>query len=346
MAILASILLGVTSFSATAVEASPIFCAIATCQTGAKSESGTDTTQLLRKLVAEYEQDLKAPSNRSPELAAEISQRFRTRLAQVRDLTLDDRLKTPEDFQLAGILFYGSGGPDEMLSAHELHLMAWRKGKPGNGTALAWDRFLVKNGYKQRFGSQSLTVRGGLSRRYTMDSELPLGVTDALRADLGCPPAAAAIEDGLLSIGASQNAINGRLAARSSQDWITEKAKSPEHKEILQLEKKPLSEEVRKRVLELYAQDKLYLPEDYRIAAIIVLSGDDIKNKFLAHELATVAAVRKDPKGLDLFVRTLDVALVSLAKLPRYATQPLSPPISRIVNPTIRKALGLESQAR
>lgn len=267
------------------------------------------------------------------------------RLARVRQLLKADRVRTAKDFDNASLLFQHGRTPDDIQVAHELGIITLLQAKGrslNNMLVLAEDRFLDYIGRKQRFGSQGRPVSPvaaktplPASQIKDVDEEGDLAVTDNLRADLFMPPLVASKEKGSMALNDHLDTIIARLQQRYNTEWQTEQAQRPVSQELEQLAKSAPSPATTSRVLELYRADDLRTPDDYYYAAKLLYTAapllptstrDDketvTRQYLLAHELATVAALRKKQEARHLFAKTWDACLLSLDRPQRYGTQP------------------------
>ncbi len=271
-----------------------------------------------------------------------------SRLTRVRQILKSNQVTTAQDFDNAALLFQHGETTDDILIAHELSFTALLKGNGrsiNNLPILAEDRFLERIGRKQRFGSQGrfLPRSTGSGTVWTLDDtdeQGELAVTDTLRADLFMPPLAAsrskanAIQDFVTP-------IVTRLKVRLDPEWQKKEAKRFTSLELARLANNPsakwdraTAEATTKRVLEWYRADALQTPEDYYRAGKLLLAttafapGETASEKetvtrrlLLAHELATVAALRKHPEAPRLFAETWDTFLITTGNLQRYGTR-------------------------
>jgi hypothetical protein len=120
-----------------------------------------------------------------------VKPRDDARLARARELYEAGALRTGADWWHAAMILQHSSEADDYLLAHEMSVAAAIKGEK-NGPWLAAaseDRFLMKIGRKQRFGTQyEPSDEAGKFRLAATDP----GVTDQLRAALNAPSLAEA----------------------------------------------------------------------------------------------------------------------------------------------------------
>ena len=101
-------------------------------------------------------------------------------LARVKAIYLDGKINTASDYYRAALVLQHGAAPEDNLLAHELAIVAVRKGYAAQAAwlvAASEDRFLQSIGRKQRFGTQL--------------AEVPIvvdgSVTDRLRAEFSVP---------------------------------------------------------------------------------------------------------------------------------------------------------------
>lgn len=265
----------------------------------------------------------------------------RVRIKRARQMIENDSLTVPEDFSLAAIIFQHGETADDCLVAHELSFVAGIKGRYGTLAALAEDRYLVRTGRKQRFGTQFSAGPDGKASVVDVDDEPPFAVTDSLRLDLGVVPLKIAEQKGIAGISESKNLIAERMKLRTSPKWIEDKRISAESQLASRCAENPGNEAAKKTILQLYQNDQIWIPKDYAAAAAVLATGSDPQQLLLAHELATVAGMRENKEALLLFATTLDKYLISIDEPERYGTQSSNKKRAGSVGPGIVKALGL-----
>ncbi len=267
--------------------------------------------------------------------AKAAARRDAARLARVRVLLNASKLKTPRDYENAALVFQHSLAPDDFLIAHELslagQLMAGRMSD--NLFALAEDRFLLSIGHKQRFGAQGAkgVVKPGASQIQPTDESGDTSVTDALRADVFLPPLATAKRLGPMAMAEPSvyETIAKRVAERTNPAWQAEARNTPTFAELKTLLTETQmatldnahEKAIRARTLALYRADALGPPEGYRYAAEILLKKarfGTVTDLLLAHELATVAALRGDEKARPVLAAAWDAFLVKQGRPARY----------------------------
>lgn len=269
--------------------------------------------------------------------AQELQRRDRARA-----LLREDRLKDAHSYDAAALIFQHGERLDDFLVARELALLAcFKKATYGNMPFLAEDRFLVRLGRPQRFGSQYLN-------QHTRDQE-PIeekgasAVTDALRLDAFLPP---------LHLGRSgtpeganaeaSGAIMARIAGRMKPDakgpeWITDPALSPAAPVLASLDTKGDPASLRARLLDLYRRDQFFIPGDYHRAAELLLAvAESPSDLLLANEWAALAVMRLHGPAWGTFARSWDRFAQSIGQPPRYGTLPRSVPASTIPSAVAR----------
>jgi hypothetical protein len=128
-----------------------------------------------------------------------VGPRDDARLARVKELYIQNKLQTGNDYFRAALILQHSLAPEDYLLAHELSVVALSKGKPNAGAldarglaAASEDRFLMSINRPQRFGTQYPVEDENASvtryKLYKTDS----GVTDELRSAMNVPSLAAA----------------------------------------------------------------------------------------------------------------------------------------------------------
>ena len=153
-----------------------------------QSPPPTDNAELARL----FQEDL---ADRKPGLHgidwAVVKPRDDARLARIRQLYASGGLLTGADWLHAALILQHSNEADDYLLAHEMCMAAVAKGEMDARwlAAATEDRFLMKIGRKQRFGTQYEPAdEPGKFRLAPTDPQ----VTDDLRAVLGTPSLAEA----------------------------------------------------------------------------------------------------------------------------------------------------------
>ena len=99
----------------------------------------------------------------------------------MKELYTQNLLRTANDYDCAATVLMHGEAPEDFLLAHEFWVVALSKGKNDRGTlsliAASEDRYLMKIGRPQRFGTQLHSEDGGPIKLYPLDG----GVTDELR---------------------------------------------------------------------------------------------------------------------------------------------------------------------
>ena len=116
---------------------------------------------------------------------AVVGPRDEARQRRVRELLDADAVHTANDYYHAAMVYQHANGAEGVQLAHELAMIAAVLGNKDAPwlTAASYDRFLVRLGRPQRFGTQYSAKTG---EPFRLDPIEP-GVTDGMRAALGCP---------------------------------------------------------------------------------------------------------------------------------------------------------------
>jgi hypothetical protein len=142
----------------------------------------------LLRLGEEDQTDRRGPNAPSgPEAGKQVAERDRQRRQRVLELLDAGAAKTGADFLAAALVFQHGDTLEDYARARELAAEAARKGHPAGLwlTAATWDRWLMKAGQPQRFGTQyQLDEATKQMRLYTVDPS----VTDTERERWGFPP--------------------------------------------------------------------------------------------------------------------------------------------------------------
>jgi hypothetical protein len=148
----------------------------------------TDNAELAR--ISQEDQDDRKPGLHGIDWA-KVKPRDDARLARTRELYASGALRTGADWFHAALILQHSSEVDDYLLAHEMSVAAVAQGhKEARWLAAASeDRFLMKIGRKQRFGTQYEPADE--PGRYRLAPTEPQ-VTDELRAVLGTPSLAEA----------------------------------------------------------------------------------------------------------------------------------------------------------
>ncbi len=169
-----------TAFAALASAASP------TVQ--APSAQPVDNAELAR--MSQEDQDDRKPGLHGIDWAI-VKPRDDARLARARELYVSGALHTGTDWFNAALLLQHSSEADDYLLAHEMSVAAVAKGEASARwlIAAAEDRYLMKIGRKQRFGTQyEPATEPGTYRLAPVEPQ----VTDGLREAIGAPSLAEA----------------------------------------------------------------------------------------------------------------------------------------------------------
>lgn len=150
------------------------------------TQSGKDNEEL-KQLGDEDQSDRTLPEGRSINWAI-VGPRDKARLKRVKELYLQNRLQTANDYDRAALILQHGEEPEDFLSAHEFWVVAIIMGKNDKDTrmlaAASEDRFLMNIGRPQRFGTQFRSEVSGPIKLYPVSS----GVTDELRRLMGVHP--------------------------------------------------------------------------------------------------------------------------------------------------------------
>ena len=121
-----------------------------------------------------------------------VTPRDRARLKRVKELFAADSLRTANDYVRSALILQHGETPDDILLAHEFCVAAMVLGKNDRESAslaaAAEDRFLMKVGRPQRFGTQFTKDGTGPWRLHPVGD----GITDALRRVMAEPSLAEA----------------------------------------------------------------------------------------------------------------------------------------------------------
>ncbi len=140
----------------------------------------------LARLFTEDQADRRVPPGEQIDWDV-IGPRDAARLARVKELCRGGALHQAEDYYHAAMVLQHAHEPEDHLLAHELCVIAVDLGhEPARWLAAASeDRFLMRIGRPQRFGTQFRV--DGPDGRWCL-SDVDPGVTDAMRVALGVPP--------------------------------------------------------------------------------------------------------------------------------------------------------------
>jgi len=266
----------------------------------------------------------------------------RQRRDPARALLREDRLVDAHSYDAAALIFQHGEAPDDLLVARELALLAcFRKATYGNMPFLAEDRFLVRLGRPQRFGSQYRD-----RQREAVQEKGDSAVTDALRLDAFLPPllgrsrtpeeANAEAASGIMT------RIRGRMRPDAKgPDWITDPARSPAAPLLAGLDIKEDPARLRAKLLDLYRRDQFFIPGDYhRAAELLLVAAKDSSDLLLANEWAALAVMRLHGPAWRTFAESWDRFAQSIGQSPRYGTKPGSVPASTSPPAVLRALAG------
>jgi hypothetical protein len=134
----------------------------------------------LKRLCTEDQAD-RNPTKSKPIDWSIVTPRDKERLKRVKELYAENAVETAADYDCAAIVLQHGDAAEDVLLAHELWVVAISKGMNDKDTlslvAASEDRFLIKIGRAQRFGTQLHSEMNGPVQLYPVDSE----VTDGLR---------------------------------------------------------------------------------------------------------------------------------------------------------------------
>ena len=139
------------------------------------------------ELHAIYTQD---QADRKGDITADIQERDRIRLQRVEDLLTAGSVQTAEDYFHAAMVFQHGEHLNDYWKAHELARKAAELGHSTGRwlTAAAYDRWLMKQGKPQKYGTQYTAQNGSSFTLYEVDP----ATTDEERAEWNVPPLAEA----------------------------------------------------------------------------------------------------------------------------------------------------------
>lgn len=284
----------------------------------------------------------------------EIQAQAHHRLDRARGLLKEDLLKDPHSYDDAALIFQHGESLDDFLVARELAILAcFTKATYGSMPFLAEDRFLVKLGRPQRFGSQHTGMEApnlGSVHETGMNA-----VTDKFRMDAFLPPlrfSRSRSAGGAASAASDQ--IMMRLAARMKPDakgpeWITDPARSPSAKVLARLDARELSRRasaaLRAKLLSLYRRDQFFIPGDYHLAAELLLAtSHNASDLLLANEWAALAVMRLHAPAWRTFAETWDRYAQAIGHPTRYGSLPGQSPAPSIPPAVNRSMKGEHDQ--
>lgn len=299
--------------------------------------------------MAEIRASDQSDRNSSPPDTASIKALVEHDLARIKRtmaLLKKDAFADAHSYDAAALVLQHGAVPENQLMARELALLAcFRKATYNGMPALAEDRYLVRIGQHQRFGSS-----------FSDGSLLPVeesgsnAVTDALRLDMFQPPLAFARTKGLKGIesGESMSLVMPRLQSRMRPDakgpeWITSPMESPACRKLDGLGTEVLDAEgrahLRGELLRMYQADAFFFPLDYhRAAELLLVCAEGPSDLLLANELAAVAIMRLHGPAWKVFAASWDRFSVAIGQRQRYGTQP-GKAIADTVAPAVVRAI-------
>ncbi len=145
--------------------------------------TGPDNEEL--RLLFKEDQKDRVPSEGVSINWSAVTEHDESRRARVMELYHQGAIRTGSDYFRAAMILHHGQSVEDILLAHEFSIVAIGKGHETAKwlAAATEDRFLLRIGRKQRFGTQRVKPL-----------EVEGGVTDGLRATLGVPPLEAANE--------------------------------------------------------------------------------------------------------------------------------------------------------
>ena len=157
----------------------PFFTARPAQAQASATKPPTDNDEL-KHLCGEDQSDRTPPQGKPIDWAL-VGPRDKARLKRVKEIYAQNLLRTADDYDCAAIILMHSDVPEDLLLAHEFWVVAISRGKNDPDTltmaAASEDRFLMKIGRPQRFGTQLHSEGNGPIKLYPVDT----GVTDELR---------------------------------------------------------------------------------------------------------------------------------------------------------------------
>jgi hypothetical protein len=157
------------------------------------AQSATRDNEELTRIEQEDQSDRTPSAGKSFDWSA-VGQRDDARLARVKELYIQNKLQTGNDYFRAALILQHSLAPEDYLLAHELSVVALSKGKPNAGAldargmaAATEDRFLMSIGRPQRFGTQYRVEDENAPVRHYKLYKTDSGMTDELRSLMNVP---------------------------------------------------------------------------------------------------------------------------------------------------------------
>lgn len=294
------------------------------CMPGPQADPDALLADLAR---ADQAQRAKPPTSEAEAVAMRAADNARR--ARAHEILLSGAPLSPKSYDRAALLFQHGETDEDYALARELALLACFHGASyGNMPMLAEDRLLLHIGQAQRFGSQ-----------FGSDGQLlppppvpgPWAVTDAFRLDVFLPPL-----DGTAQASANSRArITQALDLKDGRP-VWKDLRSRDVQAILarcEARKTPVGR-VPGTLLELYREDRLKDPSEYRRAAALLLRFCREANAMiLANEWAALAVMRRDSEAWRVFADTWDAYLAALGRPPRYrGSIPSIPALAPLLN--------------
>lgn len=172
--------------------AAPPVAAPATGAPGVPASPSEDAGAELARLFEEDQSDRKRAEGKEIDWPA-VTARDEARLARVKELLAAGRFSTAADYYHGAMVLQHGAEPEDYLLAHELCVVAIGKGEERAKwlAAASQDRYLMKIGRPQRFGTQYRPEGpDSVWRLYEVDPS----VSDEMRKAFNVPPLAVAKE--------------------------------------------------------------------------------------------------------------------------------------------------------
>jgi len=154
-------------------------------QQQARPKSDPHDNEELAKLYEDDQRDRNPQGGRAIDPAVLVP-RDKNREVRIKALYEAGEIRTGKDYYRAAMILQHASRPEDCLLAHDFCTVALAKGEPDARwlAAATEDRFLMKIGRPQRFGTQYHSSRLDEPVRLY---EVGPGVTDSLRKELGVP---------------------------------------------------------------------------------------------------------------------------------------------------------------
>ncbi len=138
-----------------------------------------------------YEQDQSDREGSQSGNAEKMIENDHTRLLRVEELIAAGMLESAEDYFHAAMIFQHGERLEHSWQAHELAKQACEQGHPTGRwlAAAAYDRWLMRQGKPQKYGTQYMASDGGPYTLWEVDPT----TSDAERAEWNVPPLAEAL---------------------------------------------------------------------------------------------------------------------------------------------------------